>query len=111
MRYRRDVPRRTDITEVVRHVKAYLAGAVDPQDDPSSRLADVTVEVVDHLDGDESQLSVIGEIDGEPTAPYFCDDYDPSTDHPEIVFEPFEQPELGRVVDRESLAQFREATS
>ena len=111
MRYRRDVPRRTDITDTVRHVKMHLAGAVDPHDDPSSRLADVSVEVVYHLDGDEGLFSVIGTIDDEPDAYYLSPDYDPSKDCNDIIFVPFEQPELGHTFDREALAMFREAYS
>jgi hypothetical protein len=100
VRYRRDVPRDdTDINSVVEHVRIHLAGAVSHNDDPSDRLSDVTVEVLDHLDGDVSQLSVIGEIDGEPDAPYLYPDFDPSADHPEIAFVPFEQPHLGRFAD------------
>lgn len=107
MRYRQDVPRTADLDEVVRHVRLHLAGAVDPHDDPSARLDDVTVEIVDHPDGDVDQVAVIGEVDGDPVAAYLQLDFDPSSHYSEIEFFPFEQPDVGRVADRQALARFR----
>lgn len=108
MRYRRDVPRDTDdAASTVEHVVAHLAGAVHPGDDPGACHQEVTVSVVDHLDGDPDVVSVIGELDAEPDACYLRDSYDPATDHPGITFRPYSEPHLGHAADHDALAAFR----
>lgn len=106
MRYRRDVPRGTDLSEVTSHVVEHLAGAVNPNDDPADRRTEVRVEITDHRDGKPGMVSVIGGIDGKPNAHYLRPDFDPATDHPEIIFQPYEEPGNDRFADREALARF-----
>lgn len=108
MRYRQDVPRDADLDAAAEHVRMHLAGAVDHNDDPSRRQDDVVVNVIDHVDGNVDLVSVIGEIDGEPDAPYLRPDFDPLADHPDILFTPFEQPHLGRRADVSLFALFRD---
>lgn len=107
MRYRQDVRRTADLREVIEHVRLHLAGAVDDNDDPSPRQGDVTVEILDHLDGDVNLVSVVGEIDGDLSATYLRSDFIPAAHYSDIEFVPFEQPQLGRVSDRQALARFR----
>lgn len=108
MRYRRDVPSGTDLGEVARHIVEHLAGAVAPNDDPAHGRHEVRVEVRPHAD-DPDMLTVTGEIDGEPDAPYLHTDFDPATDHPEIKFTPYEEIDLGHYADYPALARFQEA--
>jgi hypothetical protein len=54
-------------------------------------------------------ITVIGEIDGEPDAPYLRPDFDPTTDHPEIKFTPYEEIDRGRYADYNALHRFQEA--
>lgn len=107
MRYRRDVPRGTDLVEVSRHIVAHLAGAVTAASgDPGEAAEDVRVNVYEHIDGDPEMVTVIGEIPSEPDAPYLRPDFNPDADHPEIAFRPYEEPELGRFADHEALGRF-----
>lgn len=106
MRYRRDVPRDTDLNEVARHIVEHLAGAVDPDDNPGDRHTEVRVKITNHLDNDPGIVSVVGEIDDRPNAPYLRPGFDPATNYPEITFQPYEEPENGCFADREALARF-----
>lgn len=78
MRYVRDVPRDDDAAlEAERaHVIAHLSAVVDADDDPDTKADDVIVFVTEHPD-DPGLLRVVGEIDGEPDAPYLKPGYDP----------------------------------
>lgn len=107
MRYRQDVPRGADLTQVARDIVAHLAAAADPNDDPhGDAREDVVVNVYEHIDGDPDMVTVIGEISAQPDAPYLRTDYDPAADHAGIEFKPFEQPELGRFADPDALGRF-----
>lgn len=107
MRYRQDVPRGTDLTQVARDIVAHLAGAVDLHDDPTGDVREeVEVKVYEHIDGNPDMVTVIGEIPAQPDAPYLREDYDPRTDHADIEFKPYEEPELGRFADSEALGRF-----
>lgn len=106
MHYRRDASRDADLDEVARHVVEHLAGAVDPDDNPGKRRTEVRVKITDHLDKDPGMVSVVGEIDDLPNAPYLRPGFDPGTNYPEITFQPYEKPESGCFADREALARF-----
>ncbi len=108
MRYRQDVPRGTDLDLVCAHVRDHLAGAVHPDDDLRAYADAVRIAELDHVDGDSDRVSVIGEVDGEPDAPYLRPGYDPAADHPEITFRPYEEPHLGHGADHDALQRFRE---
>lgn len=69
MRYRRDCTTEA-IDATVAHVRDHLASVADPDDDPSAHADDVLVSVVAHVDGQPGLVSVIGELDTEPSAPY-----------------------------------------
>lgn len=108
MRYRQDVPSGANVHEVAQHVATHLAGAVDPDDDPSNRIGDVRITVRPHEDFHKDLVAVIGEIDGEPSAPYLGEDYDPAADHHDIGFTPYENPAANQFADPEALRRFRE---
>lgn len=82
MRYRRDVSRDDQfaIDAEIAHVRAHLASVADSDDDPTTHAGDVVVRVTDHVDGDPALVSVIGELDAEPDAPYLKPGYDPALD-------------------------------
>lgn len=82
MRYRRDVPRDDQgaIDAETEHVRAHLSACCDPDDDPDTRVDEITIAVTDHVDGDPALVSITGEIDAEPVAPYLRDDYDPGAE-------------------------------
>lgn len=82
MRYRRDVARGDwpAIASEVEHVRAHLSSVADADDDPETNADDVRIEVVDHVDGDLALVSVIGELDAEPNAPYLRPGFDPDAD-------------------------------
>ena len=107
MRYRQDVPHGTDVHEVAQHVAEHLAGAVDPDDDPRNHAHRVQILVGPHPERDDL-IAVVGEIPGEPNAPYLYEGYDPAADHHDIAFTPFEDPAAGQLADREALRRFRE---
>lgn len=79
MRYRRDVPvnSRAAIDAETAHVRAHLSAVTHPDDDPNARADEVSIEIVAHVDGDPALVSIIGQIDAEPDAPYLHEDYDP----------------------------------
>lgn len=82
VRYRRDVPRddQAAIDAETEHVRAHLSACCDPDDDENARADEVTITVTDHVDGDPALVSITGEIDTEPVAPYLADDYDPDVE-------------------------------
>jgi hypothetical protein len=84
MRYRRDVPRddQDAIDAETAHVRAHLSACCDPGDDEDARADEVTVTVtvVDHVNGHPYLVSIVGEIDAEPDAPYLREGYDPDAD-------------------------------
>jgi hypothetical protein len=112
MRYRRDVPTKLFdqhgqelVDEVVRHICEHLLAAAHPDDDPRGfKPGDaplITLYKRDH-ETDENLVSLIGEISAEPNAPYLKPGFDPAADHPEIVFQPFEDIPAGRVADHDA---------
>lgn len=82
MRYRRDVPRddQTAIATEIEHVRAHLSACCDPDDDQDALASRVAITIEDHVDGDPELVSITGEIDAEPIAPYLRDDYDPDAE-------------------------------
>jgi hypothetical protein len=108
MRYRQDVPPGTDLHAVARHVVAHLAGAVHPHDDPTEFAEDVRVTVHQPGTVHDTMIAVVGEIDGEPDAPYLRPDYSPDTDHADIEFRLYENPDAERHADHQALLHFRE---
>lgn len=82
MRYRRDVSADDEaaIDAEKVHVRAHLSACVDSDDDPDARGDDVKIEMLAHVDGNPNLVSIIGEIDGEPEAPYLRKDYTPDDD-------------------------------
>lgn len=109
MRYRRDVPAddRAAIDAETEHVIAHLSSCCDPDDDEDALRDQVSVEVVAHVDSDPALVSIVGQIDAEPDAPYLRDDYDPAAETP-VAFTPYEEPEQGHHHDPDALAAFRE---
>src|SRR5690242_18992005 len=108
MRYRRDIPlalieQRGAVVfdEVVRHIMEHLLGAAHPDDDPRGfKPGDAPLATLYREDDLEpGYISLIGEINAEPNAPYLKPDFDPAADHPEIVFQPFEDIPAGLVAD------------
>jgi hypothetical protein len=89
MRYRRDV-RRDEPPEAIaaetEHVREHLAMVADYDDDPTTHAADVVVRVLDHIDGDPELISIVGELDAEPDAPYLRPGYDPDADDDGLRF-------------------------
>jgi hypothetical protein len=108
MRYRQDVAPGTDIPEIARHIVEHLAGAVDPHDNPQHGRHEVRVTVNPHEDLHTNLTTIVGEIDGEPDAPYLRPGFNPAADHPEIAFTPYEEPALGHYANRAALRVFRE---
>jgi hypothetical protein len=82
MRYRRDVPRddQAAILAEAAHVRAHLSACCHPDDDEDALAGQVTVTATAHPDGDPELVSVVGEIDAEPDAPYLREGYDPGAD-------------------------------
>ena len=85
MRYRRDLPDADPdvIAETVEHVREHLAAVADPDDDPAGLLDEVTVGVFAHADGG---VSVLGELDADPVAPYLDPGYNPAADDDGTTF-------------------------
>jgi hypothetical protein len=108
VKYRRDVPRddQEAIDAETGHVRAHLSACCDPDDDETALAEHVTVTVVEHPDGHPYLVSIVGEIDAEPDAPYLRDDYDPDAEPP-VEFTPWEDPESGFRYDREAFAAWR----
>jgi hypothetical protein len=90
--YRRDVPTddRAAFAATSDHIRAHLSAIADPDDDPRRFARQVQISVTAHS-GDPSMISVTGELDATPRATYLADDYDPELDHPEIIFERYEE--------------------
>lgn len=107
-RYRRDVPRTADIDATITHVRAHLAGAIHPQDNPDEYAHLVRIDVRAH-DTNPEMLIVLGEIEGEPDAPYLQAGFDPGADHHDITFQPYEEPHRQHHADHSELERFREA--
>jgi hypothetical protein len=79
MQYERFVPLSAGpraVVDTTEHVRAHLSSIVDPDDDFDNLAGNVTIEYKDQNDG----VMIIGHIDGEPTAPYLNDDFDPDAD-------------------------------
>lgn len=113
IRYRRDIPAGDDhlINETIAHVSEHLRGAADPNDDPFLVDSDlVDVRVVPHVDGDEDLVSVIGVLDAAPVASYLHPDFDPSLDHPDIVFIPYDESVNNRFHDYAAFTQWQEGS-
>lgn len=64
------------VPEAEAHVRAHLSAVADPDDDPDTRAGEV---VISHEESDEGVL-VVGELDGEPVAPYLRPDFTPEQD-------------------------------
>jgi len=108
MRYRRDVPAsdQSAIDVEIEHVRAHLSACTTPDDDSDANAAFVNVAITSHLDGDPDMMSIVGEIDAEPIAPYLSDDYDPAAELP-VRFRPYEEPDQDHHYDREALTAWR----
>ena len=111
MRYRRDIPTELIdqqgqplVDQVAMHICEHLLGAAHPDDDPRGfRTGDAPlVTLYVERDLSEGHVSLIGEINAQPNAPYLKSGFDPTTDHPEIVFQPFEDIPAGRVADHDA---------
>lgn len=88
MRYRRDVARddQVAIDAETAHIRAHLSAVADADDDPDTNADDVTITVTDHVDGDPALVSIVGELDMEPDAPYLRPGYDPDADDDGLRF-------------------------
>lgn len=86
--YRRDVRAEDQavIDETVRHVREHLLSIVASDDDPNTTSADVKIWAEAHRDGDPGLVSVMGQVDAEPSAPYLSADFDADDDHGDIRF-------------------------
>jgi hypothetical protein len=111
MRYRQDVPADLGpeaMSTVMTHIAEHLAGAVAPDDDPQHGRHEIQLSVTPHPDFAADVLCVVGEIDGEPDAPYLRPDFDPTADHPDIMFLPYENPAAGQWSDFDAFRRFWE---
>lgn len=110
IRYRRDVPAddQDAMDAATAHVRAHLSSVADPDDDPITRAGEVVIDIGPHPDGEPGLVSITGSLDAEPTAPYLRSDYRSDQDHPEIRFQPYEEPVAGRYADHSALARFRD---
>ena len=115
MRYRRDIPVKlidqqgTELVEqVAMHICEHLLGAVHPEDDPRGfKRGDSPLVTLYKEDGlTPGQVSLIGEVDAEPNAPYLRAGFDPATDHAEIVFQLFEDIPAGQVADHDAFIRW-----
>jgi hypothetical protein len=106
MRYRQDVAPGTDVPEIARHIVEHLAGAVDPHDNPQHGRHEVRVAISPHEDLHTDLITIIGEIDGEPDAPYLRPGFNPAADHPEITFIPYEEPDLEHYADQAAYSAY-----
>lgn len=119
MRYRRDIPialieqrgLNAVADEVIHHIVDHLLGAAHPDDNPRGFRPGDAPLITAYREDDLSPgcVSFIGEIEAEPNAPYLKPGFDPAADHPEIVFQPFEDIPAGRVADHR--AYWRWATT
>ena len=109
MRYRRDLPltlvnQQPDVmAEVVQHIAMHLLGATHPNDDDQGGPGHppLTLTREPHPD-DPTMVSLTGRIDADADAPYLRPGFDPATDHPEIVFTPYENPAAGQLYNRDA---------
>jgi hypothetical protein len=114
MRYRRDIPLELveadpDVfQQVARHIALHLLGAVDPHGDPTGGPGHPLITLYREDDLTPGMVSLIGEVDAAPNAPYLRAGFDPATDHPEIGFTPYENPAVKQYYDRAALRVFRE---
>lgn len=102
MRYRRDVPLNLLDTnpevaqQITEHIALHLLGATHPDDATTGRPdTQITLSYEEHPDG-LAAVSFIGEINAEPNAPYLQPEFDPTNDHPEVTFTPYEHPAAGQ---------------
>jgi hypothetical protein len=93
VRYRRDVPREdlVGLAAEVEHIRDHLASVAHPDDDPQPWRGQVIVTLSDHVDGDALLVSVTGELDAEPDAPYLRPGYDPDLDDDGTRFTPYRE--------------------
>lgn len=81
VRYRHDASNdQATIDAAAAHVRAHLSSVADGNDDPHVYADEVEVQVAAHVDGDTGLVSVIGELDREPDAPYLRAGYDPNAE-------------------------------
>lgn len=101
MRYRRDVPVNDTAALVATagHIRAHLSAVADPDDNPKRFNSRVRMDVDSGADTGSGVIALVGELNAQPRAVYLTDDYDPDTDHPEITFQPYEEPELGHFAE------------
>ena len=79
--YRRDVPAdRLSTRDTIAHIRAHLSAVADPDDDPDTYAKDVRITVSPHVDRDPGMVTVLGELDAEPDAPYLRDGWTPEQD-------------------------------
>lgn len=79
MRYSRELPLRSGpdvIRSVEQHIRAHLSAVTTEGDDPDARADEVRIDYEVHGD----QLRVVGDILGEPAAPYLREDWTPEQD-------------------------------
>jgi hypothetical protein len=117
VRYRRDIACDIDVEtrkNVIQHIVEHLYSVIDPGDDPASDLATqtpVTIEVVDHVDGDPNLMSIVGTVDADPVASYLSSDFDPDSDASDIAFCPYEEPDKNRLHDSSEFSRWKKADS
>jgi hypothetical protein len=81
LRYRRDTSNQPDaIDATAAHVRDHLAAVADLDDDPTTYTDQVQLTVGPHVDGDPDLVTIFGELDADPAAPYLRDDFDPEHD-------------------------------
>lgn len=81
LRYRRDVPARQEMIDpTIEHVRDHLAAIANSDDDPRVRRDEVRISVGPHVDGDPDLVTILGELDAEPDAPYLRDGWTPEQD-------------------------------
>jgi hypothetical protein len=108
VRYRRDIPLELveadpDVfQQVARHIAMHLLGAADPDDDPTGGPGRPLITLYREDDLTPGMVSLIGETDAAPNAPYLRPGFDPGLDHPEIEFIPHENPDAGQHYDQDA---------
>jgi len=65
------------VPEVEAHVRAFLSGATDPNDDETIRADEVRIH---HENITDEGVLVVGELDAEPDAPYLRPGFTPEQD-------------------------------
>lgn len=66
------------INATVAHVCAHLSAVADPDDNPKAHAVHITIGP--HADGDPGLVTILGELDAEPNAPYLRDGWTPEQD-------------------------------